>query len=242
VTSLIVVSDTNGVASVIIRANPGAASQYAQLTVTDLTSGQQRTLNFVIQQVIDGSAILSVVPDTVTITGAFVNQCSAGFTTNYFIYGGTPPYRITSTFPNSITLVNSVVNVTGGFFQAITNGSCVDPLTFSIVDAAGLQTTAKLINEVGTGAVPVVSPPVVISPPSYTSAACTGASFPFTISDGTPPFNVASAGGVITTTPVAASPGSVIISGFATGSGVHQVLVGDAAKPQKTTSATITCS
>ena len=242
VTSLIVVSDANGVASVIIRANAGAATQYAQLLVTDLTSGQQRTLNFVIQQVTDGSKILSVVPGEATITGAFKGQCSSGFVTDYYIYGGTPPYRVTSTFPGSVTLINSVVNASGGFFEAITNGACVDPLTFSILDATGLQTTATLTNVEGTEDAPVVTPAVAISPPGYTSAACTGASFSFTISGGKPPFSVASAGAVVLTSPVTTSPGSVTISGFLTGSGVHTVLVGDASSPQKTTSATITCT
>ena len=151
VTSLIVVSDANGVASVIVRANAGAATQFAQLLVTDLTSGQQRTLNFVIQQVVDGTQVLSVVPDEANITGAFKGECSAGFRTDYFIYGGTPPYRVSSTFPASVTLVNSIVNANGGFFEAITNGGCVDPLTFTIVDATGRQTTASLDQRRGNG-------------------------------------------------------------------------------------------
>ena len=244
--TLTAVSDGNGVASVIIQANAGVPTQFVQLRVTDVTSGQQLIGNFLIQQVTDGSKILSVVPGTVTITGPDAATCSSGFITDYFIFGGTPPYRVTSTFPASISLSGSPVNVAGGSFRAITNGSCVDPLTFSIVDAAGLQTTAKLINKVGSADVPVVSPAVAISPSSYTSpppvGGCTGASFGFTISGGTPPFNVASAGGVVVTNPVTTTPGSVTISGFLTGSGAHQVLVGDAAKPQKTTSATITCN
>jgi hypothetical protein len=242
VPSLTVISDANGVASVIIQANAGIPTQFAQLRVTDLTSGQQLIGNFLIQQGIDGSTIISVVPATVTFTGPDSATCSSGLTADYFIYGGTPPYRVTSTFPAFVTLVNSIVNVAGGSFRAITNGSCVDPLNFSIVDAAGLQTTAKLINKAGSGDPPVVSPAVAISPPSYTSAACTGASFSFTISGGTPPFSVASAGGAVLPNPVTTTPGSVTISGFLTGSGAHPVLVGDSAIPQRTTSATITCT
>ena len=52
--------------------------------------------------------------------------------------------------------------VSGAAFTAVTNGKfCVNPLTFSILDAAGLQTTAELITTVGTNAPPstlVVSP------------------------------------------------------------------------------------
>ena len=45
--------------------------------------------------------------------------------------------------------------------RPITNGSCVDPLTFSILDATGRQTTATLINVEGTADVPVVTPPAL---------------------------------------------------------------------------------
>jgi len=240
--SLTVVSDANGKASVVIRVNTNAPSQVAQMSVTDLTTGQQLTGNFTITQVTDGSQILSVVPDTVTITGAFKGQCSSGFVTEYFIYGGTPPYRVSSTFPNSIVLQNSVVNTNGGSFRAITNGACVDPLTFTIVDATGRQTTAELHNVEGTADAPVVTDPLVISPGSFTSATCTGNTFNFVISGGKAPFNVVSGGATVTPNPVTTTPGAVAVSGLINGSGAHQVLVGDSSAPQRTTTATITCS
>jgi hypothetical protein len=118
--------------------------------VTDLTSGQVLIGTFTIVQDTNGSDIMTIVPTDAKITGPFKGICSTGFATDYYIYGGTPPYRVTSTFPDSITLVNSVVNTNGGFFRAITNGSCVDPLTFSILDATGRQTTATLHNVEGT--------------------------------------------------------------------------------------------
>ena len=135
--TLTVVSDATGVASVIIQANVNAPTQFAQLRVTDITSGQQVTGNFIIQQITDGAEILTVVPGEAKITGPAKGICSTGFATDYYIYGGTPPYRVTSSFPNAITLLSSTVNANGGFFRAITNGSCVDPLTFSILDADG---------------------------------------------------------------------------------------------------------
>ncbi len=136
-------------------------------------------------------------PGTAKITGAFKGSCSTGFVTEYFIYGGTPPYRVTSTFPNSIVLSGSPVNTSGGSFRATTNGACVDPLTFSIVDATGRQTTATLSNVPGDDRRASGDAGLAIAPPSYTSAACTGASFNFVISGGTPPFGVASAGGTV---------------------------------------------
>ena len=242
VTSLIVVTDANGVASVIIRANAGVATQYVQLMVTDLTSGQQQILNFVIQQVIDGAEVLSVVPGEATITGAFKGQCSAGFRTDYFIYGGTPPYRVTSTFPASVTLVNSIVNASGGFFEAITNGSCVDPLTFSILDATGRQTTATLRNLEGTTEVPVAEPPpaLAISPAAIPATGCNTKTFQFIASGGTPSY-----GAIITptsTATVAVAGNKVTISGVPASPGVYSVVVFDQSNPQKSATATITCS
>ena len=49
--------------------------------------------------------------------------------------------------PTTVTLVNSTVATSGGFFEYITNGSCVDPLTFSIFDAAGKQVTSTLVQQ-----------------------------------------------------------------------------------------------
>ena len=125
--TLTVVTDANGVAQVVIKANAVAFTQSALLRATEVTTGNQVTAQFTIVQTINGSAVLSVVPDDATITGATA-ACSTGFRVDYYIYGGTPPYRVTSTFPDGVTLVNSTVAVSGGFFEAITNGTCVDPL------------------------------------------------------------------------------------------------------------------
>src|SRR5206468_3556944 len=109
VQSLNVTSDAAGNAQVIIRANVDAPTQPAEIRVTDIASGQQLTTDFLILQVTDGSTILTVVPPEATINGPFINDCSFGFRVDYFIYGGTPPYRITQTFPLGSILVNSTV-------------------------------------------------------------------------------------------------------------------------------------
>jgi len=240
VTSLKVVSDANGLASVLVKANVNAPTQFAQLRVTDLTSGQKLTGNFVIQQLTDGAKILTVVPGTAKISGAYKGVCSTGFTTEYFIYGGTPPYRVTSTFPNSVTLVNSTVNASGGSYQAITNGSCVDPLTFSIFDATGRQTTATLSNVEGTTDAPVATPApaLTIAPTAVAAAGCNGKTFPFIAAGGTPSY-----GAIVSPTfPVAVAGNTVTVSGLPAGAGTYSVTVFDQTSPQKTATATITCS
>src|SRR5258706_2995514 len=162
VSTLIVVSDQFGVAQVIIQANASAPTQPALLRATELTTGNQQTAQFTIVQTINGSAVLSVVPSDVTITGPFTGTCSTGFQIDYFIYGGTPPYSVVSTAPGTVTLVNSTVLASGLPFRVITNSTCVDPLTFSIRDATGLQTTATLHNLLGTTPPPAPTPPTTM--------------------------------------------------------------------------------
>ena len=246
VPSLTVLSDANGVASVIIQANLGAATQFVQMRATDLSSGQQLTGSFVIQQITDGAKILSVVPGDAKITGPAKGICSTGFATDYYIYGGTPPYRVTSTFPNSISLVNSTVATNGGFFRAITNGSCVDPLVFSILDATGRQTTTKLTNVEGTTEVTVVPPPALaVAPATVDDSACTGKSIPpspgFVVYGGTPPYNVRPSSGIPSPSTITANGGSAQVSGLLTGSGKTSVVFLDSSTPQKSVTATIDC-
>lgn len=245
--TLTVVSDANGVAPVFIKATANAFTQPAQIRATELTSGNQVTGLFTIVQTINGTAVLSVIPATATITSASASSCSAGFRIDYFIYGGTPPYRVTSTFPDGAVLINSTVLVSGGAFEAITNGTCVDPLIFSIFDSVGLQTTSSLVNKPGTGT-PVAPAALAISPVAYGSsgtpvANCTIASgFNFVISGGTPPFSVATTGGAATPNPVSTSPGNVKITfAAAPAPGAHPVVIADAGSPQLTATANVFC-
>ena len=242
-----VVSDANGNASVVLQAAVNAPTQPAELRATEVTTGNSVVGNFTIVQVTDGSAILSVIPATATIVGPDTATCTSGFRVDYYVYGGTPPYHVAATFPAGVTLVNSVVASPGGFFEAVTNGTCVNPLTFTIVDAVGRQVTSQLINQPGTAAPP--SPPgtpITVTPPSYSVGpgvnSCSTKTFGFVITGGTAPFSVAVAGGVVTGAPVATSPGGFTVSGLADGSGAHTIFIGDASKPQQTASATVTCN
>ncbi len=152
VQTLTVTTDNAGLAQVGIQALVDVPTQPAQIRATDLTSGQALIGNFTIVRNQNGDQFITVVPDTATITGADTATCSSGALVDYRIYGGTPPYRITSSFPGAVSILNSTVDESGGFFEVRTNGTCVNPLTFSILDAAGKQTTASLINSPGTAA------------------------------------------------------------------------------------------
>jgi hypothetical protein len=248
VSSLTVVSDANGNARVVLQATVNVPTQPAQIRATDLTTGNSVTASFTIVQQTDGSAILSVIPPTATITGADTAHCSAGFRIDYFIYGGTPPYHISSTFPDAVTLVNSTVNFSGGSFEAITNGACVNPLVFTIVDAIGRQTTAQLVNAVGTTPVtpPTPAPALVVSPSAVKPATCTdGQNFGFVVTGGTAPYNVAVAptpNATVAPAVVPANGGGFTVTVHSPTAGLSvAVSVVDSSTPQKSTPATITC-
>ena len=252
VSTLTVVSDQFGVAHVIIQATAGAATQPALLRATELTTGNQQTAQFTIVQTINGSAVLSVVPSTATITGPDTSTCSSGFRIDYYIFGGTPPYMVVSPFPGAVTLLNPTVLASGQPFSAITNGTCVNPLTFSITDSGGLNTTATLINTPGTTAPPTAPPPSLsASPGSQSVAGCSGKTVSVLLTGGTPPYSV-SASTLNSVTPVVTNsdgsalpvpaPGYINISGMATGAGTYNFIVSDSGVPQQTATFKITCS
>ena len=93
-------------------------------------------------------------------------------------------------FPASVTLVNSTVATSGGFFEAITNGACVNPLVFTIVDSAGKQTTAQLINQPGDRSTASASAVGRGRPASVVRTGCGGKTYSFIITGGTAPYNV----------------------------------------------------
>ncbi|MBK6601434.1 MAG: hypothetical protein IPG28_07725 [Betaproteobacteria bacterium] len=248
--TLTVVTDASGVARVGIQSAADATTQPAQIRATDLTTGQQVTGNFTIVSSSTTSAI-TVIPAKATITGAYKNECSAGFQVDYYIYGGNPPYRVSSTFPAAVSLLNPTVPASGGRFSAITNGACVDPLTFIIADAAGKQTTALLENLPGEDDRPVV--PVAdlsVQPSTVTTTGCTNSSkFQFVVVGGTAPYGVSTTNPAATVEPqpVRSSGGTFSVEpykslGAGTQVGSTTIVVLDSSLPQKSFNAVINCN
>jgi hypothetical protein len=238
VQTLTVVTDSNGAARVGLQADINATTQPAQIRATDLTTGQPVIGNFTVVNNTSTSAI-TIVPAKATITSFYKDECSAGFQVDYFVYGGNPPYRVSSTFPAAVNLFPTSVNASGGRFTAVTNGACVNPLTFTVVDAAGKQTTALLENLPGTEDRPVTPvPDLAIQPNNVT--ACTQQ---FVIVGGTAPYGVSTsaAGATVTPQPVAATGDTVVVK-LPAASGATTVVVVDSSRPQKTVSAIMNCS
>jgi hypothetical protein len=242
VSTLTVVSDGSGVATVFIQANFGAPTQPATIRATELTTGNQVNGQFTIVQL----TALSVLPSDATITAPDNTGCLGGFAVVYRVFGGTPPYSASSSVPNAVTILNGINIPFGGAFTAITTGLCVDPATITIVDATGQTTTATLHNLLGAASPPPAPIAVEVTPGFYKASgvnSCTGVTFTFIVDGGTPPYNVAVIGPVPPNPQVvAASPGSFDITGLTDGSGDHAIKVGDASTPQLTANAKVSCN
>ena len=247
--TLTVVTDANGNASVGLVVNVNAVTQIATIRATDVTTGNQVTGNFTIQQVTDGSAVLSIIPTgNTTVTGPTTTTCSSGADVAYYIFGGTPPYTVAASFPASVSLAGVPVFSNGGHFDAITNGSCFTNMQFAITDATGRtipgSASPTLSNVVGTAA-PTPPPALTVSPSSVTIAApasCVGKTFNFVPVGGTGSYSVTASpsGPVITSVPAPPTSGAVV-SVTTVPSGVTTITFVDQSSPQKTVSATITC-
>lgn len=247
--TLTVVTDSNGNASVGLVVNVNAVTQIATIRATDVTTGNQVTGNFTIQQITDGSAVLSVIPTgNTTINGPTTTTCSSGADVAFYIFGGTPPYTVSTPLPQFVSLAGVPVFNNGGHFDVITNGSCFTNMQFAITDATGRTipggASPTLSNVVGTTA-PTPPPALTVSPGSATSTACTGKTFNFVPVGGTGSYSVTAnpGGATIVSVPSPATSGAVVsVSGLTTGSGVTTITFVDQSSPQKTVSATVTCS
>jgi hypothetical protein len=251
VTTLTVVSDQFGVAQVILQAAAGVPTQPAQLRATELTTGFQQTAQFTIVQTINGSAILSVVPSDITFLGPDTTQCSNNFRGDYYIFGGQPPYQVFATPPGGVVLANVPVTTQGGFFTAISNGTCTTSsgIVLIIVDATGVQTTVTFHNLPGTTppTPPTPPPALVVSPGAYSQTGCVAGTtqFTFLVTGGTPPFNISSSGAPLGT------PSPQTLNGTGTftvtwvgpgATGTAFVIVVDSSTTQQTQTAQVTCT
>ncbi|HTQ18068.1 hypothetical protein [Mycobacterium sp.] len=259
VSTLTVVSDQFGVAQVILQAAAGVATQPALLRATELTSGEQQTTQFTIVQTTNCSAVLSVVPSSVTFNGVDSSQCTNNFRADYYVFGGTPPYQVSATpnVPTVVLLANVPVTTAGGFFTAITNGTCTgtDGVTLLIVDASGLETTATLNNLPGTSAPPTPPPPsalqVVPSGYDYELVGCASQISNFVITGGTPPYNAffptpPNPGAAISPQQIKSDGGGFQVTGLkdvsAGGQTITNVSVLDSSSPQQLFIVQIQCA
>jgi hypothetical protein len=229
-------TDQNGYAHVRLKANVNAPTQYAILKVTDEIGGSVLQTTFTIAQYTDGVGILSVVPETHTITAYYENTCSFGARVDYLIYGGTPPYTVQSTSTGVATVSPSTVLTNGGGFTATTqNAFCPGTAIIAIRDATGRVIEATLENKAGGETVPEpVTVDLFVTSTAVTVAA--GSTRTVTIGGSATPYYVSSNDLSIATASVAGA--TLTITGVAAGS--TTVTVTDSKGAAKTINVTVT--
>jgi hypothetical protein len=170
VTSATASTDSSGVATIRYRTNQTAPTQLGLLRVTEVTGGSSFDFVLAIVSTPSESANLSVIPDTFTITSGFTDRCTSGARVDYVVFGGTPPYRLTTTIPDSLRVTPTQVVQAGAAFTVETAGICFDPQTLIVTDSASRRQTVTLRNIVGSNTPPPF--PMGIIPPALTRLEC----------------------------------------------------------------------
>jgi hypothetical protein len=254
VSTLTTTTDSNGNATVVLSVPADTPTQTGIIRATDVTSGNQITGNFTIQQVTVNGQTLAVLPGgNTTINGPDSQTCSSGVSVTNYIFGGTPPYRVSVNFPGAVTLSGVPVAKNGGAFVTTTNGTCFVNLTYVITDATGLTippgSYPTVTNQVGSTA-PTPPPPtaLLVTPGAIAKVNCVPANtFQFIGTGGTQPYSV-----VITSTNSATSPTLSPQTGITAGTAVTVsnitspaqtvITMLDSSSPRQSGSVTIDCS
>jgi hypothetical protein len=180
VSSITVLTDEQGEATVRLVANAGVPTQVATLQISDVTSGQNRKYSFNIIQQISGVGVLSTLPsESVVIKGApgvsgtadGTGKCPTAAQVDYLIFGGTAPYSVTSSRPDIASVAPSSVSASGGRFSV--NVRDCGQAVFVITDATGRTIQTPMLDSQRGDSLTVITiatPPLAVSPP--TSIGC----------------------------------------------------------------------
>lgn len=167
-TSTTVITDEAGRATVRIRAIADAPNQTAILQATDVSSGASRRVSFVIAQATGTSPGFFVTPTTTTFQGAFTDRCAdTSISSTFYIFGGVPPYTVSST-TSAFSVGPTFVSSSGGSFAVGPNGTCVQGAPIVVRDSSGRTTTVTVSNILGTTPLPALS----VTPQAVTLSSC----------------------------------------------------------------------
>ena len=184
VNSITVNTDENGLAVAKLTVPALVPTQVATMTFTDTTTGLVKYFNFNIVQQTNGAGILSALPSgSTTFTGAdgatggfspgtIAGQCPVNGFVDYYVFGGTPPYRIASPLPQLVLVAvngqpfaaETILTVDGGSFVAVINGCGATQLIVTDATNRTIE-TSQIIGVKGKDGTPAPAPP---APPATT--------------------------------------------------------------------------
>jgi hypothetical protein len=161
-----VVSDHEGRFTTVIRVAVGIPTQVGIIKVTDLNSGANVLQTFNISGT-PATGVLTVIPETTTLTGPNGTICGFG-TFDILVFDGAAPY--TAICPNpQILVVNSPSNTQPGRFTFNVGAStnCLTAEQCVISDAFGARTTFTVTTVKGVNP---PTTPLAVSPATLTLA------------------------------------------------------------------------
>jgi hypothetical protein len=169
-TSITVVTDEAGRASARVRILAAAPNQTALLQVTDVTSGAFQRTAFVIAQATGTSPGFFATPQQLTFVGPREGVCADNVSADIFVFGGTPPYRI-SNASSAFTVSRDTLSFSGDSFTVTARGGCVaEPgLPIVVTDNTGRTVTVLVANVPGTTS----GPPLLVAPNTVSLSTCT---------------------------------------------------------------------
>ena len=198
-TTTTVISDQNGLVRVRLRVLPGAPAQNALVQITDPeTLAFQRFVVPILQRPGPGGVAFFAVPDSITFTGPFIGRCADNnAATQFAVFGGSPPYNVTSA--NGFVAVSpQIVTQSGGTFRAqLGSSACFTNAPITITDASGRTVVVTISNVEGTQPAPAAA--ITLAPTALTLGC--GQTASLVVSGGTAPFSAGSSNPLIVAAP-----------------------------------------
>lgn len=177
-------TDTQGTARVCIFVPPGASGTNVYRIIDAATGVYSDQLFFVTTDA------LGVIPSTIEFTGTN-GRCGTG-SSDFLVFGGTPPYSATS--PDGRVQVSPTSNTVPGRFSvtvAVTQQPCPTNIPVIVTDSAGGRTTVTVNSVIGPA-----GPPLTVAPTSF-NLQC-GQSGTAVVVGGTGTYSAFSSGGGVT--------------------------------------------
>ena len=159
-------TDSSGTARIRVRVLSDATAQTALLQITDVVSGSSTTTALSIAP--SSNAPLSARPSTISFTGRDSNTCASGISADVIVFGGRPPYSVTS--PGTFVVTPTVLTSSGQRFTVTAIGQCTQSSAIAVVDDNGASVTVTASNV--PGADTSITPDLVVSPTSVTLESC----------------------------------------------------------------------
>jgi len=160
-----VTTDDAGRTFAVFRVDPGIATQFGIIRLTDVETGQYADQVFLINGLTQATE-LNIIPDEFTFKGPYDNTCGTG-SGQFLVFDGTPPFTAFTSF-GEVSLTNTTSDTNPGQFGFnVSNPNiCLTDATIVVYDTRNVRGTVTITTEAGDTAPP--PPPMRVIPAALT--------------------------------------------------------------------------